>query len=183
MPWWGIVLAFILFLFSSLRTCPPAGVAFLWVHVSSDSWWPDGIITQFQLQCAGEHIALLKPWPPLSRPISWRHTEKAQGDHVVIYFNRTWTVQAECVYQLKDLTITLIDRWHNFIVDRLVPSHYVDDCDLVLSVCARERVCECLCAEWALHLGIREWWAVESIRNVISGAVHLSIWMSEILRG
>lgn len=32
-------------------------------------------------------------------------------------------------------------------------------------------------------MGIREWWAVESIRHVISGAVRLSIWATEILRG
>lgn len=36
---------------------PPAGVAFPWAYISSDAWWPDGIITQFQLQCAEEHTA------------------------------------------------------------------------------------------------------------------------------
>lgn len=40
-----------------------------------------------------------------------------------------------------------------------------------------------LCVQHTLHLGIREWWAIESIRHVISKAVHLSIWVSEILRG
>lgn len=46
-------------------------------------------------------------------------------------------------------------------------------------VCVRVRVL----SECSEHERIREWWAVESIRHVISGAVHLSIWVSEILWG
>lgn len=49
--------------------------------------------------------------------------------------------------QIKDLTITWIDRWHNLIMDRLAPSHYVDDCDLVLSDCEGECVSACALSE------------------------------------
>lgn len=65
-------------------------------------------------------------------------------------------------------------------MERVVLSQEVDDYDLVLSVW----VCECMPVWWAsAPLGIREWWAAESIRHVISGAVRLSIWVREILRG
>lgn len=186
---WCIILPFILVLFASPCIPPLAGVASrsLWVHVSSDASWPDRIITQFQLHCARVHFALLKPRPPQRCPIGGQ-IKKCTGWGAVIYF--TWFTVRMCVcvcVRWWGFTITLMDRWHNLLMDTLRPNLDVDYYDLLLSVCVfyRERVyvSVCWCVGQALHLSIREWWGVESIRHVISGAVHLSIWAREILRG
>lgn len=131
--WWCAVPPFILLISLLLSLSPlsalppPAGAAFPWAYISSDAWWPDGIITQFQLQCAEKHGAG-EAWPQPWRRISWHHKkgkkEERERDRKT---ERTkwfvWTAPRPptplCVCVSQDFNVTLSDRWHNLIMNSI----------------------------------------------------------------